>query len=101
MPIYPADIFDTGSVPASAIELRAKLVSAHEVLVRSGHWETLSFAATDDVDNCRQINEAALQWALENAPKRSRERYERVGEPMVMGSDSKMSSGSQWVADQI
>jgi len=89
MPIYDfRDELDTGLWPVTATEFRTKLKS-REAYQQSAGLQNVDFDATDknNVKTCRDINQAAYDWALSKAGRRTVERFERVGQQLEFGDD--------------
>ena len=100
-PIYATlDTFDTGFYYQSASELRVKLKSRQSLLLAAGVDPLLiHFNQTDTAGfNCADINNASYQWALEHAGTKARARFEKIGEPLIMGKDIFLSNaGPAWI----
>ena len=101
-PVYDSrDALDTGLYPIAATELRAKMKSRQAV------WQAAGVSAADfqtlDRDNtsiCRSINEASYAAALAAASPLARERFGRVGQPLVFGADEWAGigiTGPKWI----
>ena len=88
---YWADKVDTGGHSTSAIEVRHKMKSRQSCYeqVGAGYIE-------EDFGICGKINEHSMQWALENAPKQTLDRFLKYGESLEMGSDHKSTTGTEW-----
>lgn len=78
---------DTGFVSISAVEMRVKLKS------REAFWQAAGVANVDSNatdltgSRCKEINAAALAWAVSAAAPATMARYTKIGEPYVMGDD--------------
>ena len=90
--------FDTGLYPVAAREIKAKLMSRQSVQKAAGNKDA-DFHQEDEVGNrCAEINQEALNWALQNAPKRTQERYEKFGKKLVIGDDlGPYNAGPLWI----
>ncbi|KAL1522457.1 hypothetical protein AB1Y20_017445 [Prymnesium parvum] len=92
MPVLDAlENLDTGLVPISAAEFRSKLKSRQAFWQKAGlppsavpPFETLDLHNTS---MCREVNQAAYEWALRTASPAATARFRRVGQPLVMGAD--------------
>ena len=92
------DVFDTGSTPIAALEMKAKLMSRQSVRVAAGD-KTADFHTTDEVGNrCADINKEALQWAISKANKKALGRYNSFGKKLVIGDDEgPYNAGPLWI----
>lgn len=55
-------------------------------------------------DMCKKINQAAFDWALNNAEPSVKSRFESSGEPMVMVDDVEQTfgiHGPEWIQDEL
>jgi hypothetical protein len=100
-PIYATlDSLDTGFYYQSASELRVKLKSRQALLMAAGvDPSKINFTVTDTEGyNCAEINNASYQWALQKASPKALERFQKIGEPLVMGKDIFLSNaGPAWI----
>lgn len=86
---------DTGYYPITATELKSKMKSRQSILQAANNTAAVNNedgSTFDDLDgnangNCAIINDAAIQYALDNAPKNTRNRYEKYGQKMVTSDD--------------
>jgi len=106
MPVQKAgDIWPStpASAPLSVFEFKTKFKSREAV--RAYVADPTSSSKLDDVnDMCKNINDAALKWALANAEASVKSRYESKGEPLVMVDDVEATigiTGPQWIADEM
>lgn len=90
------------SPPLSALEMRAKLKS------RQTLWEAAGLSPPSSVDKnnsvCREINQAAWDWALAHAEPTVRAAFEAGGEPFVMVDDKEAPiglTGPTWISKQL
>ena len=91
------DDFDTGEMPSAADEMRVKLIS-RQVLLQAADGKPHDFNQTDDQSLCGLINQYALNWALDNAGDRTKERYTRIGKQMIIGDDiGPLNAGPLWI----
>jgi len=69
------DGFDTGFYPIAATEMKAKLMSRQAVQVAAGYSDS-DFHEDDEVgQRCEDINQKAIDWGLENASDKAKQRY--------------------------
>lgn len=88
---------DSGFFREAATELRTKLPSRQAMWLAAGK-RPAEFNETDkSMHNCADINAMAYRWALQNAPQRTRDRFTKFGEPMVMGEDQAHVTGPTWI----
>jgi hypothetical protein len=88
---------DTGFFPISAFSLRCKLNSRQSFWSHGG-VPNPDFSSTDGPSRGQPINAAAFQWALEHSSPGCRERFESLGQPLVMESDSvRPAVGPLWI----
>ncbi len=59
---------DSAIAPVTAREIATKMVSRQKVWESVGYFNA-SFEETDKVNNCAEINQAAIDWAVQNAGK--------------------------------
>ena len=91
------DKLDTGFIPTSAFEIRAKLKSRQAVMEAAG-YQNVNFNTSDGSSICKVINQQAYTWALLNAGSRTAERFQTVGVGMVMGEDKgPYNAGPLWI----
>ena len=83
-------------------ELRVKLKSRQTMIEATGE-ANVNFTATDVVtNNCKEINQKALDWALANAGATALARYKKLGVPMVMGDDlGPYNAGPLWIYNSM
>merc|ERR1711871_443053 len=98
-----SDTIDSGFLPVSAKELKSKMKS------RQAIWQAANVtgAAALDLDvsdgleaaRCAEINQAAIDYALNLIPDATRKRYESVGQPLVVSeADKKVcAAGPCWI----
>lgn len=90
------DDLDTGFYPVTAHELKSKMSSRQRVLEHVG--VKVDFHTTDEIPICQTINQAAYQWALDNAGKATLARFQTDGEHYVMGDDEgPYNAGPLWI----
>jgi len=90
--IYPPkDRLDTGGSSSSAIEMRHKMKSRQSCYEAIGAGDV-----EEDFTICSQINQHSIDWALQHAPKRTLERYQRFGETLRVGPDQYCKTGTHW-----
>ncbi|MEO1002202.1 MAG: hypothetical protein AAFX65_03715 [Cyanobacteria bacterium J06638_7] len=88
---------DTGFFPISAFSLRCKLNSRQSFWSHGGVADP-EFSSTDGPSRGQPINAASFQWALEHCGTSSRERFENLGQPMVMEADTvRPAVGPLWI----
>ena len=81
--------------------MRAKLIS-RQVLLQAADGEHHDFNQTDNQSLCGLINQQALNWALDNAENRTKERYESIGKKMVIGDDiGPLNAGPLWISTPL
>jgi hypothetical protein len=92
------DTFDSGFYPIAATEMRAKLLSRQNMQVKAGYTDT-DFHEADEVgQRCEEINQKAIDWAVENAGEKSLTRYQQKGEQLVLGDDKgPYNEGPLWI----
>ncbi|CAF0967580.1 unnamed protein product [Adineta steineri] len=91
------DEFDTGETHTSAEEMRVKMIS-RQVLLKAVDGKEHDFNQTDNQSLCGLINQHALDWALEHAGNKTKERYEKIGKKMIIGDDiGPLNAGPLWI----
>jgi hypothetical protein len=104
MPIIKAgDLFDPEALVYSAFELRTKFKSRQAIWSNAGLGK-----GTDELDKntnaCKEINQAAYDWALANAEPSVREIFDAYGEPYVMVDDVEAPIGDHgptWIEEEL
>ena len=96
--IYYEDKEDSGLVPTSACEMRAKLKSRQSVLLAGG-YHNVSLNTTDGGSWCQRLNQLAYVSALANyTSSAARERFIKYGSPMRMAEDQGcFHNGGLWI----
>ncbi|CAF2054711.1 unnamed protein product [Rotaria magnacalcarata] len=91
------DQFDSGETHTSAEEMRAKLIS-RQVLLTAADGKAHNFNQTDAQSLCGLINQHSLDWALEYAGAKTKDRYQRIGKQMIIGDDiGPLNAGPLWI----
>lgn len=93
---------DTGKSVIAATETKAKLMSRQSFQIAAGN-ATADFHENDEVGNrCGDINQAALDWALENAGSVAKKRYEDLGKKIVICADmGPYNAGPLWIGKML
>jgi len=105
-PIYDfKDELDTGLYPVTASEYRTKLKSREAVQQQAG-LKNVNFTETDKLNTqtCRQINQAAYNWALSKASPKALARFQKHGQPYEFAEDLKSGfgiTGPTWIHDAL
>jgi len=105
-PIYDfKDELDTGLYPVTASEYRTKLKSREAVQQQAG-LKNVNFTETDKLNTktCRQINQAAYDWALSKASPKALARFQKHGQPYEFAEDIKSGfgiTGPTWIHDAL
>lgn len=101
--LQAGDLFPEDAVVLSAFELKTKFKSRQAIWERAGLGK-----GTPDLDQgtnqCKEINEQAYQWALDNAEPSVREYFELYGEPYVMVDDVEAPIGDHgptWIEEEM
>jgi hypothetical protein len=92
------DELDTGFSTVSAKEIRVKMCSGQAVHISAG-LKNANFTELDDNNHvCRDINQRAWQWALDNTPPSVMHRFYLHGSRLNMADDLKASNGGPgWI----
>ena len=91
------DTLDTAFFPVSATEMRVKM-SSRQAMRQAAGYGVLEFNKTDGGSICQVINQASYKWALDNAGKNALARFNKFGEPMMMGADKgPYNVGPLWI----
>lgn len=106
MPVQkPGDIWpkQATSAPLSVYEFKTKFKSREAM--RAFVADPTASSKLDDVnDMCKNINQAALDWAIANAEASVKARYQSSGEPLVMVDDVEATigiTGPEWIKDEL
>jgi hypothetical protein len=97
------DNFDTGYLPISAGQLKTKMKSRQALWQAANDTDALdALDALDGVEQgrCAEINNEALAYAYEKLPSKTRARYEKYGQKMVVkeGGDKEVcKAGPCWI----
>ena len=95
------DQLDTGFVPISASEMRVKMSSRQAIMEAAG-YKNVDFNTSDGFSICKVINEESYDWALCNASNVTVARFQKFGEPYVMGEDEgPYNVGPLWILDPL
>jgi hypothetical protein len=90
-------VLDTGFFPIAAFSLRSKLNSRQSFWSHGGVPDP-DFDSTDGPSRAQPINEAVFRWTLGQSDEHSRRRFEALGQPMVMQSDTvRPAIGPLWI----
>ena len=89
------DNIDTGYYPITAKEMKSKMKSKQAILQAANYTAAVNNeegSTFDDLDsnklgNCANINAKSIEYALDNALEKSRNRYEKYGQKMVSSTD--------------
>ncbi|GLI62266.1 hypothetical protein VaNZ11_004872 [Volvox africanus] len=92
------DHFDTGFVSVSAEELRTKINSRQASYLAAGFKDADFHMLDENSTRCAEINQIAINWALQNAPVKSVARYHSIGRQLVVGDDlGPYNVGPLWI----
>ncbi|GMH99340.1 hypothetical protein TrST_g3567 [Triparma strigata] len=99
---------DTGFLPITANELKTKIKSRQAIFQAAG-LKNVSYVEQDasiadggEGDRCGEINQKAIDWALEQLPEKTRERYETYGQKLMVGPDiGTCKAGPCWIWDPL
>lgn len=89
----PDFFFDGGLFSNTAVELRSKFNSPQAILKAAG----VSVPFEPRMNTCSKMNELAIQYALDHAPARVRERYIERGIKLRAGKDIEHTNGPSWI----
>ena len=95
------DKLDAALVPISASEMRVKMSSRQAIMEAAG-YNNVDFNTSDGFSICSVINKASYNWALSNASNTTVARFQKFGEPYVMGEDEgPYDIGPLWIWDPL
>ena len=94
------DKMDAAMVPISASEMRVKMSSRQAIMEAAG-YPNVNFNTSDGYSICKVINQASYNWALSNASQTTVMRFQKFGEPYIMGEDKGPYSEEVWVWDPL
>lgn len=78
--------------------MKAKLMSRQAVQVAAGYSDTDFHVSDEEGQRCGEINQKAIDWALENASSAALKRYQEKGEEMILGDDmGPYNEGPLWI----
>ena len=89
------DNVDTGYYPLTASEMKSKMKSRQSILQAANNTAAVNNeegSTFDDLDsnkmgNCASINEKSIEYALEHALERTKNRYEKYGQQIITSTD--------------
>ena len=91
------DDLDTGYYPVTAQEVRTKMKSRQAIYQAVG-FANAQFNVTDAPNICAEINTLSYQYAMSHAGARTVARFQKLGEPYVMGPDiGPLNIGPLWI----
>jgi hypothetical protein len=99
-PLFP----NTTSPPLSALELRTKMKSRKIIWEAAGLGKQSADVDKKNLTLCKRANQAAWDWALDNADADVKARFEKSGEPFVMVDDVEAPiglSGPEWIKKEL
>jgi hypothetical protein len=79
--------FDTGLQANAALEIKAKLLSTQNVQMHAGVPNPNFHNLDEDSVHCQRINNASLALGLSMVSKEALDRYNKLGNKLVMGID--------------
>lgn len=95
---------DTGFISISAIEMRVKMKS-REAMWQAAGIPDVDYNTTDlNTTRCKAINQAVWDWAKGQAGSKTMARFDKVGEPYVIGEDVNSPigiTGPTWIKKQL
>lgn len=91
------DFTEPKAFRVSAWEMRTKYLSRQVLKISSGESDA-DFHANDEVEqNCAEVNQAAVEWALNQVPEKTKQRYLQDGQIMVQTDDRPQQNGGLWI----
>ena len=95
------NVYDPQELHSAAEEMRVKMIS-RQALLEAADGKQHDFNQTDGQSLCALINQLALDWALENAGNKTKDRYNRKGKKMIIGQDvGPLFEESTWVRTSL
>lgn len=92
---------DTGFNPISAQELRVRMKSRQSIWQAAGLKST-SFSVDEGNERCKEINQAAVEWAYNQLPPVPKQRFDTYGQKMLVGEDLKTCGAPTcWLLDPL
>jgi len=91
----PLDFMDLGVIPSTASKIRAKFPSRQAVNHKIGN--KLNFPDSELPNIASRMNQLAIDWALDHAPPKARQRYLEKGIKLVAGQDIAVNTGPDWI----
>lgn len=90
--------FDTGMSENAAIEIKSKLLSTQNIQMHAGVKDPDFKKLDGDKTHCQKINQASLEWGLSKASQKALDRYNKVGNKLVIGEDiGPLDVGPVWL----
>lgn len=98
------NIFDDWKLsykPISAYEVKTKIKSNQYLHKQAGNPEADYAQLDQQGDECANINQAVLDWALATASKDAAQNYKKNGTQMLFGPDKESLNGGSWIPDPL
>lgn len=94
-----SDFLKLDRFQCAAWNMRSKLKSRQSLRIASGEKDA-DFHQYDEIGNrCAEINQVALDWALNAVDTQTKSRYEKHGQKLVMVDDRNTINGGLWIID--
>ena len=88
---------DKAFMPMAAVDMKSKMTS-RQCILEAATGQKWDFNRTDGGNLCRDVNQAALEWALKNASPSTLKRYLGRGKKLIIGQDKDLSKfGPLWL----
>ena len=91
------DFIKDETFQVAASEMRVKMKARQSLRMASGELDADFHKYDETEQNCAQINQAALDWALSKSNERVLKRYNKFGTKMVMVDDRNTINGGKWI----
>ena len=95
------DELDTAFFPVAATTMRVKMKSRQAIYEAAGMTK-VDFNETDGGNICQEINRASLAYARQKAAPHTLARFDKLGEPLIMGTDlGPYNAGPLWIWNDL
>lgn len=90
------------AISASEIRAKIKSIQAHRVSAGENVGSSDDYERLDlQMNECQRVNQAALDWAMENSSSAAVKNFQNKGEPLVMETDKLQSNGGIWIDQSL
>lgn len=86
------------AISAQEINAKIKSIQAHRVSAGENVGSSDDYESLDlQMNECQRVNQAALDWAMENSSSAAIKNFNNKGEPLIMETDKLQGNGGLWI----